>query len=216
MYNEVIDALEGEQIKEIFRNAEEIAKLHATLTSPRGHYFRLALLQLLEKPQSPSELNEFRQEQQMGELQRHMNMLRRFNLIAPSPENEHYERTEQGESAINSVRRLEVRIGDEAAEKIYQASLSANCIRVFLRLFGENKEPDLETLRIRYTPSELGKLCLFLPRNIEGIAAIDKLSDAELLVYEEDGNYIYQEPRKVRSFYQYLRAIYRIAIPQSN
>ena len=215
MYNEVIEALEGEQIKEIFKNAEEVAALHTTLTSCRGGYFRLALLQRLENPQPLSELNEFRQEKQMGELQRHLNMLRKFNLIAPSEENQHYERTEQGESAINAVRRLESSVSEEAAEKIFQASLGQNSIRIFLRLFGENKEPDLETLKIRYTPSELGKLCLFLPRNIEGIAAIDKLSDAELLVYEEDGNYIAQEPRKVRGFYQYLRAIYRIAMPQN-
>jgi len=190
--------------------------LHITLTSCRGDYFRLALLQRLEQPQSLSGLSEFRQEQQMGELQRHLNMLRKFNLIAPSGENEHYERTEQGEDAINAIRRLESNISDESAEKIFQASLGPNSIRVFLRLFGENKEPDLETLKIRYTPLELGKLCLFLPRNIEGIAAIDKLSDAELLVYEEDGNYISQAPRKVRGFYQYLRAIYQIAIPKSD
>ena len=62
---------------------------------------------------------------------------------------------------------------------------------------------------MEYTPAEMGHLSLFFPRAIEGLSAIDKLCEADLVVYRND-NYIYIEPVKARSFYQYLRQLYEI------
>ena len=42
--------LAGELIRDIFGAAETIADLHACLTSPRGDFFRLRLLQQMEIP----------------------------------------------------------------------------------------------------------------------------------------------------------------------
>ena len=49
----------------------------------------------------------------------------------------------------------------------------------------------------------------FLPRIIEGVSAVDKLNEAELLVYRDD-DYVHMPPKKARSFYQYLRNLHGI------
>jgi hypothetical protein len=208
---DIISQLEGEMIKEIFKEAEGIAELHNTITSCRGDYFRRRLLQVLEVEREVSQLEELREGADLRELHRHLNKLLTFNLIRTVQEKagEKYERTQLGEKAINILRALEQRIGKEEATKIYEAALGPNSVRLFLRIYSQKKEPDLEKLDVRYTPSEIGKLCLFLSRRIEGIAAIDKLSDAALLIYQEDG-YIHMPPKKARSFYQYLQQLYKI------
>ncbi len=76
-----------------------------------------------------------------------------------------------------------------------------------MRVYSVKKEVDLKKKEVIFSPVEIGKLGLFLPRTIEGIAAIDKLSDAKLLVYKDDGN-IYLNPVKARSFYKYLKSLY--------
>ena len=97
-------------------------------------------------------------------------------------------------------------MGREAALAIYSAAIGPNSIRLFLRIYGDQKEADWDQLQIRYTPVEIGRLSLFLPRTIEGISAIDKLNEADLLVYKDD-NQIHMQPLKARGFYQYLRGL---------
>ena len=58
---------------------------------------------------------------------------------------------------------------------------------------------------------EIGQLGLFLPRVIEGVSAINKLNEADLLVYRDD-DYIHMQPKKARSFHQYLRELYAVAV----
>jgi len=77
-------------------------------------------------------------------------------------------------------------------------------------VYGTKKEVDFVKKEIVFTPTEIGALALFLPRSIEGIAAVDKLNNAELLIYKEDGN-IYLDPKKARSFYKYLSLLYDVA-----
>lgn len=208
---DIIRELEGKRIKEIFKTAEGIAELHNILTSRRGNYFRRQLLQFLELEREASQLDELREKTDLRELHRHLNKLLKFNLIRTVQERdkEKYRRTQLGEKAINSLRALEQGIGKEEATKIYEAALGPNSIRLFLRVYGQKKEPNFEKLEVRYTPSEIGRLCLFLSRRIEGIAAIDKLSDADLLIYQEEG-YIHMPAKKARSFYHYLQQLYQI------
>ena len=44
---------------------------------------------------------------------------------------------------------------------------------------------------------------------IEEISAIDRLNEADLLVYRDDG-YVYMQPTKARGFYQYLQTLLEI------
>lgn len=203
----VTTELDGELIKDIFKDAEEIAELHSTLTSSRGNFFRMQLLHKLEKKLTQEEIVKLCEEAKLVEADRHLNKLLKFRLI--ERDDNGYIRTKLGEDAINELRALERRIGEDSANKIYRTSLGVNSIRLFLRVYGQKKESDLEKLKIVYTPLEIGKLAFFLPRSAEGIAAIDKLNMAGLLSYEDDGN-IHLNPRKSRSFYQYLQALYRI------
>ena len=203
--------LAGHGIKEIFRQAQPIAELHACLTSPRGDYFRWHLLQAMEAPLDASEVEQLRVESSLHEYQRHLNMLIRFGLIevSGSEGSMQYVRTAPGEKAINALRELERRITPEAAAAIHGASFGPNSIRFFLRLYGNRGEADWELLQVRFTPAEVGKLSVFLPRAIEGISAIDKLNEAGIVVYEDDG-YIYVHPIRARGFYQYLRSLLEI------
>lgn len=199
--------LDGALIKKIFGDAEEIAKLHAVLTSPRGECFRMQLLQKAGNELDQEELTRICNEVNILDIDRHINKLLGFKLIEKTDGG--YIRTKLGEEAVNEVRALESRISKEAAEKIYKTLLGVNSIRLFLRVYGNKKEPDLESLEITYTPLEIGRLALFLPRSIEGVAAIDKLDIADLLSYKDDGT-VRVNPKRARSFYQYLQALYRI------
>ena len=207
-----IENLAGELIREIFGNANTIADLHACLTSPRGDYFRLRLLQAMEAPQGEDDIERLRIESGINEYHRHLNRLVGFGLVRLEAVDgeQQYAPTGQAERAINAVREFERRLSKEAAQKVYAASLGFNSIRLFLKIYGDTKEADWEQLRIRYTPVEIGRLSLFLPRVIEGISAIDKLNEADLLVYHDD-DHIHMQPKKARSFYQYLRELYGIA-----
>ena len=201
----------GNIIKEIFKKAEEIAELHACLTSPRGDNFRLHLLHALEVPLDETAIEELRAESRTKEYHRHLNKLLKFGLIRVEGigDKKQYIRTVPGEQAVNAVREFERRVGKEAAQTLYLASLGPNSIRFFLRVYGDKKEVSWEHLQIRYTPAEIGKLSLFLPRTIEGLSAIDKLNEADLLVYQDD-NHIQMQPMKARSFYQYLQQLHKI------
>jgi len=204
--------LAGKTIKEIFKNAEEIAELHGCLTSPRGDNFRLHLLQAMETPMDEAGIEQLRVRSGVNEYRRHLNRLLRFRLIQVEEIHgkERWARTSLAEKAINAVREFERRVGKEGAQAVYAASLGPNSIRFFLRIYGDKREASGVDLQIRYTPAQLGRMSLFLPRAIEGVSAIDKLNEAGLTEYRDD-NYIYMQPIKARSFYQYLHELCGIA-----
>lgn len=203
--------LVGNIIKEIFKKAGEIAELHACLTSPRGDNFRLRLLHALAVPLDETAIEKLKAESSINEYRRHLNKLLSFGLIRVEETGgeKQYIRTALGEQAVNALHEFERRVGKEAAEALYSASLGPNSIRFFLRVYGNKKEANWEHLQVRYTPGEIGRLSLFLPRTIEGLSAVDKLNEADLLVYQDD-NYIYMQAIKARSFYQYLQQLYKV------
>lgn len=203
------DAMQGTVIKDIYRQAEQIARLHATLTSPRGEFFRQKLLQLLADGLTAEEILQLTKEFGLEEYKRHINkfMDAGFIVIADLNGKEGYVRTALGEEAINGLRELERKIGLEKARAIYTASLGLNSLRLFLRVYGRQGAGASVDTDIVYTPLEIGQLSAFLPRTIEGLAAIDKLDDAGLVSYLEDGN-IHVNPRRCVAFYQYLKRLY--------
>lgn len=203
--------LAGNIIRAIFKNTEEIAELHACITSSRGGNFRLRLLQAMEVNVDETVIEQLRVESGTNEYHRHLNRLMRFGLVRVQETDgkKQYIRTTLGEKAIDALREFERRVGEEAAKAVYSASLGPNSIRFFLRIYGDKREANWEHLQIKYTPAEIGKLSLFLPRIIEGVSAFDKLNEAGLLVYQDD-NYIYMQPTRARSFYQYIQQLYGI------
>jgi len=210
-----VEKLEGRKIKEIYKEAEVIARLHQTLTSPRGNYFRLQMLQSLRREVDHNDLKHLRESEGLGELDRHLNKLKRFNLVeelnAPSEEKE-WRRTPSGEKALNAVRALETSLGEEEAKKLFQALLGINSIRFFLHVYSVEKEIDPSKRDICFTSQEIGKFSLFLPRSMEGYAAIDKLSDANILTYEEEDGLIHFSPVKARAYYEYLKKLRDIVL----
>ena len=203
--------LVGKTIEDIFKSAEQTAELHACLTSPRGDNFRLRLLQTMAAPLAESAIERLRIESGVNEHHRHLNMLLRFGLVRKQEHDRGgpYIRTALGETAVNAVREFERRVGTEIAQAVYSAAMGPNSIRLFLRVYGDRREAEWDRLQITYTPHEIGRLCLFLPRTMDGLSAIDKLNEAGLLVYQDD-NQVYMQPMKARSFYQYLHELYRI------
>ena len=207
----VTDELGGRAIREIFKHAEALADLNSFLTSPRGDGFRFRLLQAMEVTLGEREVEELRVMSGINEYQRHLNMLIESGLVrSQQVDGEHrYSRTGLGERAINAVCGFERRAAKEAAEAIFAASLGPNSIRFFLRIYGDKMEADGDHFQIKYAPVELGRLSLFLPRVIDGISAVDKLNEADLVVYGDD-NHIHVHPMKARAFYRYLRDLYGI------
>jgi len=205
---EAAQELEGNIIKEIFKEAEEVARLHTIITSPRGNYFRKKLLHRLQNELSVSEIENMAREFGLEEHKRHLHKLEDYKLIKQI-EKEKYIRTDFGERIVNILRKLENKIGDEKTQKIYKAFLGPNSIRLFLRVFGQNKEPDSVTGDIKYSPHEFGHLTYFFVRTIEGMAAIDTLDDAELVSFQEDGS-IRVNPRRSAAFYRYLKNLYKV------
>ena len=204
--------LAGNTIKEVFNLAEKISDLHSCITSPRGDYFRLRMLQELEVPTDESAIEKNRLESGIQEYHRHLHKLIRLGLISESDSGGQtkFTRTGLGEKAVNAVRELQRSIGDEDARKIYEAALGPNSLRLFLRIYGNKPEEGQEHTEARYTPVEIGRLSLFLPRVIDGVSAVDRLSEARLVVYCDDG-YIYVRSIRARGFYRYLRELHEIA-----
>lgn len=205
------EALEGKRIKEVFKNAQRIAELHNTLASKRGDYFRKKLLHMLGDTQDPGLFGRLRDEAGVREYQRHIHKLIRFKLIEASPQaqGESFIRTPLGEEAVNALRELERNVGREAAKRIYEASLGMYSIQLSLRVYGSPKEADFVSRKVKYTPLEVGQLTYFLPRSMDGLASIDKLNEAGLLVYEDD-EHVYAPAILLRSFYKYLLALHEI------
>ncbi len=203
--------LQGNLIKKIFVKAGEIADLHAAITSSRGDRFRARLLHALESEVDRAEVQRIAEDAGLREYRRHLNKLAKFGLIQveSAPEGEKVVRTQRGEQAVNALRALERRFGIEEARSLYDASLGTNSIRLFLRIYSCERGVDWDKLKARFTAAEIGRLSLFLPRSIEGISAIDKLNEAGLVAYEDDG-FIYMRPKRARGFYQYLGSLLEI------
>jgi len=211
--------IRGIVINEIFKKSEKIAKLHQTLTSTRGDYFRLSLLTALRKKMSIESIDKTKEKVSLKECERHLDKLLEFGLIEciKVKNKNYYVRTKTGERALNNIKALERNIGESAARKIYRHNLGINSIRLFLKVYGQNKKPSFfgsfmnkkRKLQVIYRPHEIGRIALFLPRTIEGISAIDKLNLGGLLVYEDDGC-IHMPPIKARAFYVYLKNLYGI------
>lgn len=202
------DGMAGQIIKEVYRNADDVAGLHACLTSPRGDNFRFRLLQALEAPIRESDMERLRIESGVNEYHRHLNRILSAGLsrVEESGGEREYIRTALGETAVNSVRSFARRVGEEVAQVVFAAALGPNSIRFFLRIYDDRREPDWDNLQIKYTAAEIGRLSLFLPRTIDGISAIDKLNDADLLTYRDD-NHVYVQASRARSWYQYLKEL---------
>ena len=120
-----------------------------------------------------------------------------------------YVRTSLGEEALNTVRELQRKVSEEHARSIADAGLGSDAIKLFLTIFANPKEVDLTTREILYTPLEIGQLIRIFSRSVEGVSAIDKLDDAGLISYLEDGN-VHVDPRRSTTFYHYLRNLYSL------
>ena len=212
---DIMHSLEGKRLRKIFRNADVIGKLHITLTSQRGNYFRKKLLNQLGDEDGADALEKLRQESGVKEYERHIQKLLQFHLIALEHEGDEktYVRTELGEAAINAMRELERDVGREVALKIYDASLGAHSVQLFLVVYSDKREPDFETRKLKYTPQEAGQLAYFLHRSVEAMAAVDKLNDAGILAYEDDGH-VYASSKILRGLYKYFLSLLDIAVKQ--
>ena len=206
--------LEGVTIKKVFRNAEAVAELHAVLTSPRGQYLHRRLLHSLRGGLGLDEIERLRKEVGVEEYNRHINKLTKWDLIEPVKSTQEitaYRRTDPGEEAVNALRELERKVGEDRTRIICEAVLGANAIKLFLTIFGNEKQPDLATREIVYTPLEIGRLMRLFARSVEGISSMDKLDDAGLVSYLDDGN-IHVNPRRSTGFYAYLRTLYQLVL----
>ena len=55
----------------------------------------------------------------------------------------------------------------------------------------------------------MGQLIRLFARSVEGISAMDKLDDAGLVSYLDDGN-IHVNLRRSTAFYAYLKSLYQV------
>ena len=138
----LIPRLAGENIKEVFHLAEEISSLHSCLTSPRGDYFRLRLLQAMEAPVEEAKIEKVQVESGVQEHLRHLNKLLFAGLISSQEFDTgcQYTRTELGERAINALREFQRSVGEEEAKAVCSAALGPNSMRFFLRIYGNIQE----------------------------------------------------------------------------
>ena len=212
--NAGLPPLEGVTIKKIFQNIEAVAELHAVLSSPRGQYLHKRLLHSLRGGLGLDEIERLRIELGVEEYDRHINKLVKWRLIEPmrpTGEITGYVRTAFGEEALNAMMELERKIGEDRVKALCEAAMEANTIKLFLTIFGNNKEPDLPSREVIYTPLEIGQLMRLFARSVEGISSIDNLDDAGLASYMDDGN-IHVNPRRSTAFYTYLRRLYQLLI----
>ena len=182
--NNGLPALDGLVIRKIYLNVEPVSELHGVLSSPRGQYLHRRLLHSLREGLTHDEIERLRKEYGVEESDRHVHKLARWGLIEPVRTTEgviRYVRTLLGEEAINAVRELERKIGEDRARIISEAALGVNAIRLFLTIFGSKKRPDLSAKEVIYTPLEIGQLIRVFARSVEGISSLDKLDDAGLV-----------------------------------
>lgn len=212
MMKETLEAMElsGNRIQWIYRHTDQLAVLHQTVTSPRGNFFHRRLLQFLEKPRTYKEMETFQKESKLSELTRHVHYLVDLGLIEKDKNNQ-YVRTLKGEKVVNVIRRFESMAGENEAKTIFEASCGPNSLRLFLKVYGTSKDIDWSQREISFTPTEIGKICTFLPRTSDGVAAIDKLSDANILTFHNEGSpRIILNCRLARCFCQYLMSLHEV------
>ena len=203
-------APDGTLIEKVLEHVVEVAELHAVLTSPRREYLRRRLLQSLRSAMTIDEIEGLRREFGAQEYERHIHKFLRWGLVKPVTSGEDvtgYVRTSLGEEGLNIVRELQRKVGEERGRSVAEAGLGSNAIKLFLTIFGNPKEVDLKTREILYTPLEIGQLIRVFSRSVEGVSAIDKLDDAGLISYLDDGN-VHVNPRRSTAFYHYLRNLY--------
>ena len=201
---------DGTLIEKVLEHVVEVAELHAVLNSPRRQYLRRRLLQSLRAVMTIDEIEGLRREFGAQEYERHINKFLRWGLVEPVTSGEDvtgYVRTSLGEEGLNTVWELQRKVGEERARSIAEAGLGSNAIKLFLTIFRNPKEVDLTTREILYTPLEIGQLIRIFTRSVEGVSAIDKLDDAGLTSYLDDGN-VHVNPRRSTAFYHYLRSLY--------
>ena len=212
MGNEIGEIQEG-LVDEMVKSSKDLANLHRTITSPNGDYFNSALLHELRKRLNEDQLEEFRKKANVFEYERHLHKFSKFNLIIEQviDGKKVYERTALGEEALNAIREMESKIGLDKAREIYECGLGRNSIELFLKLYGKKRfflsRFLNRSLEIKYGKSEILRQ-FSLPSGIEGISAIDKFVESGLFVYEK--GYFYLDGVKARSFYQYLKKLYKI------
>ena len=197
-------------IEKVLEHVVEVAELHAVLSSPRRQYLRRRLLQSLRSAMTIDGIEALRGEFGAQEYERHINKFLIWGLVEPVTSGEDvtgYVRTGLGEEGLNIVRELERKVGEERARSIAEAGMGPNTIKLFLTIFGHPKELDLTTREILYTPLEIGQLFRVFSRSVEGVSAIDKLNEAGLISYLEDGK-VHVNPRRTTAFYHYLRNLY--------
>ena len=200
----------GQVIKKILQQVDDVARFHAVLTSPRREYWRRRFLHALKTPLSFDQLERLRKQAGVEEYQRHLKKLVKCGMARPvlsDGEITGYVRTQIGEAALNAVSELEREIGEERARAITEAPLGSDGIKLFLTIFGDNKEPDFTTREIVYTPLEIGQLIRSFSRSVEAFSTIDMLDDAGLVSYLDDGG-IHVNPRRSTAFYHYLKNLY--------
>ena len=203
--------MEKKKMESMAKSASKLAELHRILTSKRSGKFRIELLQACSVATFCTEIDCLREDKSLGESERHVNQLMAFKLITEKEKEGHktFLRTKNGEKAVNAVKALVGWVGDEQADKIFNAHFGENSILLFLKVYSKKGLESANSKEVSFSPLELGRLTLFVPRTIDGMAAFEKLSDAGLLVYKEDGN-IYMSPVVVRYFYRYLSKLYDI------
>ena len=212
--NDGLPPLEGITIKNIFQNIEAVSELHAVLSSPRGQYLHRRLLHSLRERLTLDEIELLRKGYDVEESERHINKLAKWGLIVPvrsSGRITGYVRTDLGEEAINAVRELERKIGEDRARTICEAGLGSNAIKLFLTIFGNKKVLEFSSMEVTYTPLEIGQLMRLFARSVEGISSMDKLDDAGLVSYLDDGK-IHVNPRRSTAFYAYLKKLYQLLV----
>ena len=204
----------GPVIKKILQQVDGVARFHAVLTSPRREYWRRRFLQALKTPLTFDQLERLRKQAGVEEYQRHLNMLLKCRMarhVSTEGEVTGYVRTDIGEAALNAFSQLEREIGEERTRAMTEVPLGSDGIRLFLTIFGDNKEPDLTSREIVYTPLEIGQLIRSFSRSVEAFSAIDMLDDAGLVSYLEDGG-IHVNPRRSTAFYHYLKNLSRLLV----
>lgn len=207
---DIVRKIRGEKIRQIYKKANEIAALHNVLTSSRGNYFNLKLLDDLKENLDFYQIERLRKSVGLRESHIHIENLLVHNLVELIKEQgkERYHRTELGEMSINAVRTLELQIGQEAAKKIFKAHLDPDSIRLFLLIFNQEIEIDFTEREVKFSPEEIVKLGSFIRSEERKISAIDKLISAALLNYKD--GLVYPSPSRSSSLYGYLIILYII------
>ena len=112
-------------LRELLRSAEQVAGLHLTLTSPRGHFFPHQLLNLVNSVVAVADVEDIRRQVGVPEPEPHLQEFleqRLMEVVATRGEKQ-YRRTTSGQKAVNAVHELEERVGADKARQIFRIPL---------------------------------------------------------------------------------------------